>query len=63
MSEHEWSDPTDSAGRPQLTWSEVEDLVSQVGGIITLDDLIAALIEFRDNPPEPDPPRRGRTDS
>lgn len=42
----------------RLVWSEVRDLVELTGVTPTLDDLIAALIEFRDDPPEPDPPAR-----
>lgn len=45
--------------RPRLVWSEVADMMSISPGIHTLDDLIAALEEYRDDPPEPNPPRRG----
>jgi len=44
---------------PRLVWSEVLDMMSISPGIETLDELIAALERYRDDPPEPSPPRRG----
>jgi len=43
---------------PSLVWSEVADMMSISPGIATVDDLIAALERYRDQPPEPNPPRR-----
>ena len=48
---------------PHLVWSEVADMMSISPGIETVDDLIAALERYRDDPPEPDPPRRGMRES
>lgn len=44
---------------PHLVWSEVDDMMSISPGIHTVDELIAALERYRDDPPVPDPPRRG----
>lgn len=44
---------------PRLVWSEVLDMMSISPGIHTVDELIAALEQYRDAPSEPDPPRRG----
>lgn len=49
----------DGADAPRLVWSEVLDMMSISPGIHTVDELIAALERYRDNPPEPSPARRG----
>ncbi|MGO2752129.1 MAG: hypothetical protein ACTIA6_18910 [Pseudoclavibacter sp.] len=53
------TDPTN----PHLVWSEVADMMSISPSIATVDDLIAALEQYRDDPPEPNPPRRGMRSS
>lgn len=47
------------AQEPRLVWSEVLDMMSISPGIHSVDELIAALDRYRDDPPEPEPPRRG----
>lgn len=47
------------AAEPRLVWSEVLDMMSISPGIHAVDELIAALEQYRDDSPEPSPPRRG----
>lgn len=43
--------------RPYLVWFEVRDMCSISLGIHDIRDLITALERYRDDPPEPNPPR------
>ncbi|MGO1467319.1 MAG: hypothetical protein ACTHWB_06875 [Microbacterium gubbeenense] len=47
---------------PRLVWSDVVDMLSISSGVHSNDELIAALERYRDDPPEPGPPRRAMRD-